>query len=93
MSAMTDPTTYAGYRAHTVSRASRATIVLLDAAAAGLSTDGGRWVTVCDTHGGACNHDTQRMARAWMGEPQGWCPDCAKANLRLRALRRARWSR
>jgi hypothetical protein len=87
---MSDPTTYAGYRRHTTSRASGAVIVLLDAAEANLSTHGGRWVTICDTHGGACNHDTQYDARNWMAEPHGWCPDCARANVRRRAARRLR---
>lgn len=90
MTSTTDPTEYAGYRRHTVSRASRATIVLLDGEAAGYDTEGGRWVTLCDTHGELCNHTTQDEARSWMGEPDGWCQGCARANVRVRAARRLR---
>lgn len=85
-----DPTTYAGYRQHTTSRASRATIVLLDGEAADMDTSGGRWVTLCDTHGEVCNHTTQREARAWMAEPQMWCKGCQHDNVRVRAARRLR---
>lgn len=39
--------------------------------------DAGRWVTVCRTHGGVCNHDTLALARSFAAAPEQWCEDCA----------------
>jgi len=78
---MTDPTDYAGYRAHSRTRTTGTTVVLLDGGPAGLDTDGGRWSTVCEgtpdtPHGGIVSHYTIADARDWLRHPESWCPYC-----------------
>jgi len=47
-----------------------------------LDEDGGRWVTVCQTHGTLLNHTSQCAARATMkGGSIKFCDDCRDAEL------------
>jgi len=39
----------------------------------------GRWLTLCDTHGGLLQHSTRQDARGWMAAPEDWCPECMPA--------------
>ena len=41
--------------------------------------DGGRWVTVCDVHGGNVNHETLALARSWASSPEWFCDECSDA--------------
>jgi hypothetical protein len=34
------------------------------------------WQTVCDDHGGVCDHDTRRAALDFAPIPRDWCPGC-----------------
>ncbi len=36
----------------------------------------GRWMTVCETHGGCINHDSRKLAMQWLSHPDEWCPVC-----------------
>lgn len=45
---------------------------------AGLCTEGGAWVTVCEEHGTTCSHRTLALACEHSAEPSGWCADCAE---------------
>ena len=40
------------------------------------ASEGGRWVTFCDTHGQFCQHESRSLARAFMGSPEEWCSGC-----------------
>lgn len=51
-------------------------VTLYDGEAAGLDTDGGRYSTVCEPHGGIVCHSSRRTARDWMSSPESWCPRC-----------------
>lgn len=42
------------------------------------SSEGGRWVTACRTHGSFVQHTTWRTARSWLGHPEEWCEPCKK---------------
>jgi len=37
--------------------------------------DGGKWVTICWTHGTICNHETKATAIGWAAYPDEWCED------------------
>lgn len=37
---------------------------------------GGKWVTVCWTHGNLVNHETKRTALSWLSAPWEWCEPC-----------------
>ena len=41
----------------------------------GCDPDGGKWVTICWTHGTICNHETKAAATAWASTPDEWCED------------------
>ena len=45
-----------------------------------LDPDGGKWVTICWTHGRICSHDTLRIAASHAPYPDDWCegygPSC-----------------
>lgn len=41
-------------------------------------SDGGRWATVCEDHGGVVNHEDQATARSFAAAPEEWCPDCQR---------------
>ncbi len=49
---------------------------LYDARQAGLDPDAGAYTTLCIEHGGCVNHDSLSVARAWLLQPESWCPDC-----------------
>ena len=72
---------HAGARLSRKSRKSGMTITLYHAEEAHLDPEGGPYVTVCEQHGNLVNHDTYALARDWMTDPTGWCPDCAELEL------------
>ena len=39
----------------------------------GCDPDGGKWVTICWTHGAIVNHETKAIATAWATTPDDWC--------------------
>ena len=41
----------------------------------GCDPDGGKWVTICWTHGTICNHETKATAIGWATHPDEWCED------------------
>lgn len=55
-----------------------ADVILCDTHADGshLDPDGGRWATVCETHGSVVNHDTLKRARGFLTVPWEWCEVC-----------------
>ena len=63
-----------------INRTTRATISLRDGQGeyANPKTEGGRWITLCETHGNLVNHETRALARSWMAEPQTWCEECSR---------------
>lgn len=38
--------------------------------------EGGPWATICEDHGGLCQHDSLGLARRHATDPVGWCPGC-----------------
>lgn len=71
---------HAGIRDQRFNRISGGLISLYDGAAADMDTDGGRWQTVCETHGTICSHDTIATARSFLTETaaENWCEPCAE---------------
>jgi hypothetical protein len=70
-------TDVAGYKAHTVARSTRTLVILADTAEFGLSVDdGGRYLLVCDPHGGILQSDAAATARYYLRHPEEWCPTC-----------------
>jgi len=69
---------WVGERERRRSQETGALVVLVDADAEPywLGNDGGRWVTVCDTHARLANHATLDLARGWMSQPSSWCDAC-----------------
>jgi hypothetical protein len=74
-------------RQRTISQRTDAEIEVLDADHPGSDVDraaserdgdadAGRWVTVCRTHGGVCNHSTLALARSFAAAPEEWCEEC-----------------
>ena len=51
------------------------TVLVIDNRDKQFSADG-KWLTLCDDHGGICSHDTRKLAAAWASDPEGWCPYC-----------------
>jgi hypothetical protein len=47
-----------------------------DGREAGLDTDGGRWQTVCEPHGGIISHATLALANEHAPHPDEWCEYC-----------------
>lgn len=41
-------------------------------------SNGGRWVTVCETHHTLCNHEKLRLAQSFAATPEQWCEDCQR---------------
>lgn len=39
----------------------------------GCDPDGGKWVTICWTHGAIVNHETKAAAIRWAATPDDWC--------------------
>lgn len=37
------------------------------------------WVTICETHGAHCEHQSKTAAVQWMADPVVWCQGCAEA--------------
>jgi hypothetical protein len=66
---------YAGLREERRSRRTGARVALFEAAPAGYDDEGGRWVTVCETHGTICNHETLELARFHLPMCE-WCEEC-----------------
>jgi hypothetical protein len=46
---------------------------------AGMTTEDGPWVTVCDDHGSIVHHPSAKSAREWAACPTGWCDECRAA--------------
>jgi len=67
----------AGLVATWKNRRTGAQISIYHAEQAGLDSDGGRWVSICENHGDLCNHDSLRLAKAHAAIPE-WCTSCAK---------------
>lgn len=60
----------------------RGWVTIYDAHEQQLDPDGGRWVTVCQTHSTLVNHTSQRAARATMKSGSiEFCDDCRDAEL------------
>lgn len=74
-----DPRTAAGYRAHTHARSTGTLVLLVDGVEGGYDTDGGRWQTICEPHGGIISHETRAIAATWMRHPEEWCSECQEA--------------
>lgn len=36
----------------------------------------GRYMTVCEDHGGCVHHATRKLAEEWLSHPEDWCPTC-----------------
>lgn len=73
------PRTWDGYRRHTVARSTGALVVLVDAAAQGISPeDGGRWALICDEHASLLQDDRQATLVSFMSAPEDWCEGCAE---------------
>lgn len=70
--------TYAGIRSASFARSTGTLVLVAEADAAGLDSDGGTqpWYTLCDDHGGICSHETIDLARSWSSAPEEWCPYC-----------------
>lgn len=41
-----------------------------------LDSEGGRWVTLCETHGMLVNHTNLRLAQEFVHAPWEWCEEC-----------------
>lgn len=70
------PTNYAGLRRWYPNPITGGNVGLYDGEPAGLDTDGGRWQTVCETHGSICSHLTFATARQFARQADEWCEDC-----------------
>lgn len=67
---------YAGLRLTRRARVTGTQVSLYDGDESGMDTDGGRWSTVCEPHGGIVNHTTYALALEWLSHPDEWCPTC-----------------
>lgn len=86
-----DPTTWSGYRRHTIARSTGTLVVLVDALVQGcadLDDEGraDRWALICDPHGCLCTWPTQRAAASYLAHPEEWCEECL---VEARALAKA----
>lgn len=71
--------TAGGLRQCRRARSTGAIISVYDGEEAGMDTCGGRWQTVCETHGGQiCSHLTLRTALGFASCPEEWCEFCQK---------------
>lgn len=66
---------WAGYVTERRNHLSGGHNVLVKAKAAGLDTDGGSWVTICDVHGTVCNHKNRALAYSHLPLSE-WCEAC-----------------
>ena len=75
-------------------QASGATIVVIDTKHPDnyVDPDGGRWATLCDTHGSVVNHDTQQLAVAHAAYPE-WCAECWASMEERRQAKEAKLAR
>lgn len=60
-------------------RATGARVTVTTAEAAGLSAEGGKWLTICEDHGNVCNHPTKALRDDHARDSSGWCEDCQAA--------------
>ena len=58
------------------SRKTKTTIMLCKAEEVGQFPDDGKWVTICEDHGGIVHHNTKKLAIDWLPHPDEWCPTC-----------------
>lgn len=65
-----------GLRQHRRARSTGTHVGIYDGLVAGMDTDGGRWQTVCEEHGGVISHETLALARHWASAPEQWCETC-----------------
>ena len=68
---------FAGFRSASIARSTGTLVLVLDGEPAGLDTEGGRWQTICDDHGGICSHDTLALASSFASAPEQFCESCA----------------
>jgi len=66
----------AGLRESRTNPTTKTRVGLYQAEEAGLCSEAGKWVTVCETHGTLCNHRTRALASFHLAAPWGWCEDC-----------------
>jgi hypothetical protein len=70
---------HAGLRSYAQARSTGTHVGIYDGIEADLDTDGGRWQTICEEHGGIISHLTIRLAREWAPHPEDWCEYCMGA--------------
>ena len=68
---------YAGLRQYRKTRETGLYVGVYDGEPAGMDTDGGRWQTVCESHGHVCSHQTFQLALYFAAHPKQWCEICA----------------
>ena len=66
----------AGCRVLRRARSTGTLVGLYDAEPAGFDSDGGRWATVCETHGYLVYHETRTVAESHLSHPEEWCAVC-----------------
>lgn len=76
MATYTETAGNAGLRITRRSRSTGQLTSLYDGELAGMDTDGGRWQTVCETHGTVISHETYALALGNLGQPDQWCEPC-----------------
>ena len=52
-------------------------VTLYDGILADLDTEGGRWQTVCETHGTVVAHNNRTNATNFLSHPKEWCEVCS----------------
>jgi hypothetical protein len=65
------------YQGHIISRrarSTRTTVVLLHGPESGMTDY--PYLTLCDEHGGVCEHERRADALRFLSHPEEWCPIC-----------------
>lgn len=57
-------------------RSTKTVVTLYLAEAQGMDGESGKYMTVCEPHGGVVHHDTYNDARNFLSHPEEWCPVC-----------------
>ncbi|MDB4947417.1 MAG: hypothetical protein JWM27_66 [Gemmatimonadetes bacterium] len=71
---------FASMRSGPTSSDGRGWVVIYDAAAAGIDTDGCRYAVVCETHSTVSGVQGERLARKTMHAPASFCEACAASD-------------
>lgn len=73
-----DHSEWEGWREGRVARTTGTEVNLFHAQESGIESDpeAGRWVTVCEPHGGCVLHKTRELAREALPHPEMWCEEC-----------------